>query len=72
MEGSLRTSDLLDSRQFAIAIRRLADNFSYGTDRSPFLGSGVEYVQSRAYAPGDPIKSIDWRVTARIGKPFVK
>ncbi|MDA0589257.1 MAG: DUF58 domain-containing protein [Planctomycetota bacterium] len=72
MEGILDRVDPLDSRQFAIAIKRLANSLSYGTDSSPFLGSGVEYVQSRQYEYGDPIRSIDWRVTARTGKIFVK
>lgn len=70
--GTLPVSDPLDARKFLIAIKRLADNLSYGTDRSPFLGSGLEFVQSRLYQAGDPIKSIDWRVTARTGKLFVK
>lgn len=72
MEGVLPTVDTLDSRQFIIAIRKLADSIGFGVDASPFIGSGVEYVQSRPYVHGEPIRSIDWRVTARTGKFFVK
>ena len=70
--GTLDAADQLNSRQFLIAVRKLADCLSYGTDRSPFLGSGIEFAQSRLYQYGDPIKSIDWRVTARTGKVFIK
>jgi uncharacterized protein (DUF58 family) len=64
--------DPLDGRQFEIAIKRLADALSYGQERSPFLGSGMEYVQSRLYQSGDPVKFIDWRMTGRTGRFHVK
>lgn len=72
LPGLLAKVEPLAARKFVIAIRRLADDLTYGLDGSRFLGSGIDYVQSRAYLPGDPIKSIDWRVTARSGKVHVK
>jgi uncharacterized protein (DUF58 family) len=72
VEGRIEHHDVLSARQFFLAVKKLADSLSYGMDRSPYLGSGVEYVQSRPYQYGDPIKLIDWRVTARTRKVHVK
>lgn len=72
LPGHLQHVDPLAARKFVIAVRRLADDLTYGLDGSRFLGSGIDYVQSRIYQQGDPIKSIDWRVTARSTKVHVK
>jgi len=43
-----------------------------GAYRSRFRGRGVDFVESRNYLPGDDIRNMDWRVTARTGKPYTK
>lgn len=39
---------------------------------SPFRGRGIDFSEVRAYLPGDDIRAMDWRVTARTGKPHTK
>jgi uncharacterized protein (DUF58 family) len=72
LPGLLAHVEPLAARKFVIAIRRLANDLTYGLDGSRFLGSGIDYVQSRLYQHGDSVKSIDWRVTARSTKVHVK
>ncbi|HTD29555.1 MAG TPA: DUF58 domain-containing protein [Xanthomonadaceae bacterium] len=43
-----------------------------GPAQSPFRGRGMEYAESRPYALGDDARHIDWRLTARTGKPHTK
>ncbi|MEI8243027.1 MAG: DUF58 domain-containing protein [bacterium] len=62
----------VNARQFAVATRRLANSLVFGTEDSIFHGCGIEYAQPRPYVPGDPIKSMDWKVTARTGRYYVK
>ena len=66
------THDPVDARQFELIVKQLADSLAFGPDDSIFHGSGLEYSQSRVYQPGDSIKLIDWRVSARTGKFYVK
>jgi uncharacterized protein (DUF58 family) len=43
-----------------------------GTHISKIKGRGVDFEEHRAYQAGDDIRTIDWRVTARVGRPFIK
>ena len=63
---------LADGRRFELVVRRLADGLLPGLDPSPYLGSGIEYAQSRPWAEGDEVRSIDWRLSARSGRLHVK
>jgi len=64
--------DPVDARQFEVAVKQLANSLNFGQEESVFHGSGLEYAQSRLYVAGDPVKAIDWKVSARIGKLFIK
>lgn len=57
---------------FALVVRRLADDLAFGSDNSLFVGSGLEYASSRPYQPGDPLRALNWRLTARTSQAFVK
>jgi len=52
---------------FDIVIRRLADDLAFGSDTSRLVGSGLEYASSRPYIPGDSVRLLNWRLTARTG-----
>ena len=44
----------------------------WGTNASMFHGRGMEFSEARQYEPGDDVRAIDWRVTARTGKTHTK
>ena len=68
----LPVPEALAAEQFALVLRKLADDLTYGIDPSRFFGQGTDFAQSRPYQIGDPVRSIDWRVTARTGTVHVK
>ena len=43
-----------------------------GDYRAPIRGRGMEYAESRPYQAGDDVRALDWRLTARLGKPHTK
>jgi len=59
-------------RRLEIVSRHLVESALAGDYLSTFKGSGLEFAEVREYEPGDEVRSIDWNVTARLGRPFVK
>lgn len=59
-------------KKIHIKSRRTVNTMMAGQYRSVFRGSGIEFEEVREYSPGDEIKSIDWKVSARLGRPFIK
>jgi uncharacterized protein (DUF58 family) len=63
----LRQVKLLELRT-----RGLVNSLFTGEYRSVFKGQGMEFAEVREYQPGDEVRSIDWNVTARMQRPYVK
>ena len=59
-------------RRIQIRTSHMADDVLAGQYHSAFKGQGMEFEEVREYTPGDDIRSIDWNVTARQGRPFIK
>ena len=60
------------SRGISLISARVKNNSITGAHPSRFRGRGMDYLESRSYQPGDDVRSMDWRVTARAGSPYVK
>ena len=50
----------------------IADGMKSGNFRSLYRGQGIEFAGVRDYIRGDDIRTIDWNVTARMGRPYIK
>ncbi|MEE8107012.1 MAG: DUF58 domain-containing protein [Planctomycetota bacterium] len=59
-------------RRIQIVANRTVNDLFAGEYNSAFRGRGMEFDEVREYQPGDDVRSIDWNVTAREGKPFIK
>jgi uncharacterized protein (DUF58 family) len=67
------SSELLKKvRKIEIKARGLSRNIFAGEYHSAFKGRGMAFSEVRAYQPGDDVRAIDWKVTARYNQPFVK
>jgi len=60
------------ARDLLLDSRRTATSVISGSHASRFRGRGMDYLESRDYQPGDDIRGMDWRVTARTGRAHVK
>ena len=69
----MNTAELLKKvREIEIKTGRLVSETFSGQYQSVFKGRGIEFSEVREYVPGDDVRAIDWNVTARAQKPFIK
>ncbi len=66
-------AELLESvRRVEVRTNRLVNDTMVGAYLSHFRGRGMDFEELREYTPGDDVRDIDWNVTNRMGRPFVK
>src|SRR5215470_1028436 len=66
-------AELLESvRRVEVRTNRLVNDTMVGAYLSHFKGRGMDFEELREYIPGDEVRDIDWNVTYRMGRPFVK
>jgi uncharacterized protein (DUF58 family) len=81
---ALVSNNLLDAREL-LELRKMAEELSTGNTLQPdvdqkllgdsqsvYRGHGIDYDESRAYFPGDELRFMNWRLTARTGEPHIK
>jgi uncharacterized protein (DUF58 family) len=72
MQTVMNKTILNRMRQLEIRTRRLVNDSLVGEYHSVFKGRGMDFDEVREYVAGDEVRAIDWNVTARAGRPFVK
>ena len=71
--NSEQTREILRKvRHIEIRTKRLVNDSLAGEYHSVFKGRGINFDEVREYVPGDEVRTIDWNVTARAGRPFIK
>ena len=71
--GDFGVAELLaEVRRIEVLSRRLVTDEMAGGYNSVFRGSGIEFDEVREYEEGDDPRTVDWSVTARLGRPYVK
>ena len=66
-------SEVLEAvRRIEVRTNRLVNDMMVGAYLSHFKGRGMDFEELREYIPGDEVRDIDWNVTYRMGRPFVK
>jgi uncharacterized protein (DUF58 family) len=66
-------TELLESvRRVEVRTNRLVNDMMVGAYLSHFKGRGMDFEELREYIPGDDVRDIDWNVTYRMGRPFIK
>lgn len=69
----MNTSDIIKKvRRLEIRTRRLVTDSVTGAYYSTFKGRGMDFEEVREYAIGDDVRTIDWNVSAKMDRPFVK
>lgn len=69
----METTELLKRvRRLEIKTRALTNNIFAGEYHSAFKGRGMSFAEVREYQPGDDVRDIDWNVTARMNRPYIK
>jgi len=67
------TKDIIKQvKKIEITTKHLVDGIIAGNYHSIFKGQGIEFSEIRDYKPGDDIRAVDWKVTARFNHPFIK